>query len=353
MAEGIYFQTPDDKEEGYDKVRTYLKTTRGGSDNSHNKDGTNPMSNKKRSIEAAFKSWCKNQDLSSKEASAEWEDFRKEYSDRLAALEEFSKPKPKVAAYDSGSKKGTGILEDGGNGYWYVKAWVPVKVGLVNDRDINPNLAGKLVQYEILETELDGDGDVDGITGEFVGKATVDEIEDFGGGALVDEMQSDPMMDMGPDPMMDLGPAPMDDPMMGDPLGDPMPMDDPMMGDPLMGDMGPDESLEMDLGPVPMDAPIASSIGPRPTENETEESWEFMRSQESSDNHEKLLKWLLNDPSFDIHKSNEANESETLRRTRNTGSKKAQIYQTRKIAKKKLASLLKATKDQINKINGT
>lgn len=178
----------------------------------------------------------------------------------------------RLATYDSDTQKGTGLLVDGGNGFFYVVSHIPAKIGIANDREVNPKLVGKLVQYSLDEGVVDSEGHITGVVGNWVGPATDSQKDDVAPYVDPDIISTPPPpmpggmapgpMDLGlGDPMMD---EPMGDPMMdmGDPMGDlggPPPED--ILGPPsddLGMDMGPPPGLEEDLPPLPDNVPIAS-----------------------------------------------------------------------------------------------
>jgi hypothetical protein len=139
------------------------------------------------------------------------------------------KKKRRVAAYDEGTQKGTGLLVDGGNGFYYVISHIPVKVGIANDREVNPKLVGKLVQFSLDEGMVDNEGHITGVVGNWVGPATDSQkgdVEPYVDPDVIAPAAPPPMPGMGPDVLgpMDMG--------LGDPLGDPM-------------GMGPEEPLGM------------------------------------------------------------------------------------------------------------
>lgn len=177
------------------------------------------------------------------------------------------KRKQRVAAYDTDNQKGTGLLVDGGNGFYYVVSHIPVKVGISNDREVNPKLVGKMVQFSLDEGMVDNEGHITGVVGNWVGPATdsqKEEVEPYVDPEVVAPAAPPPMPGgMGPDvlgPMdvglgdpLDMGPSPLDmGPDMGPELGPPPDMID--IGPPP-GDMGPPLEEE-GLPPVPEDIPI-------------------------------------------------------------------------------------------------
>jgi len=77
-----------------------------------------------------------------------------------------------IAAYDQKSKKGTGLLQKNGNGNYFVTTVAPVKINIINDRDIPPDLVDHLVEFDIAESYLDEDGHLQGVEGNFFGAPT-------------------------------------------------------------------------------------------------------------------------------------------------------------------------------------
>lgn len=76
----------------------------------------------------------------------------------------------KTAAYDQKTKKGTGLLQKNSSGGYYVTTVAPVKIFILNDREINPKMLDHMVEFEIADSFLDDDGHIDNIEGNYIGK---------------------------------------------------------------------------------------------------------------------------------------------------------------------------------------